>query len=153
MSRLPRQPGAPADYAIGYGRPPIATRFQPGKSGNPRGRPRGRKTMAKLLEEALMRQVTVPGEGRDRKMRMQDVIILGLVNDAARRDHRALKLLFALMDRYGDGPEHDIDLAELAQEDQAIIASYLRAQLAQGQDAAGQRDNEDQPDSDDEVAR
>ena len=29
--------------AIGYRRPPAATRFQKGRSGNPRGRPKNRK--------------------------------------------------------------------------------------------------------------
>ena len=42
------QPPAPPDdpeeepsYEVGYGKPPQATRFQPGKSGNPKGRPKG----------------------------------------------------------------------------------------------------------------
>lgn len=30
--------GAGADYEVGYGKPPRHTRFQPGRSGNPRGR-------------------------------------------------------------------------------------------------------------------
>ena len=30
-----------ADYTIGYGRPPVATRFRPGQSGNPRGARKG----------------------------------------------------------------------------------------------------------------
>jgi hypothetical protein len=33
-----------ADYVVGHGRPPKATQFAPGKSGNPRGRPRGSRT-------------------------------------------------------------------------------------------------------------
>jgi Family of unknown function (DUF5681) len=28
-------------YAVGYGRPPREHRFAPGRSGNPRGRPKG----------------------------------------------------------------------------------------------------------------
>src|SRR5439155_2145375 len=31
---------ADADYEVGYGRPPKPSRFQKGRSGNPRGRPR-----------------------------------------------------------------------------------------------------------------
>ena len=30
-----------ADVKVGYSRPPFATRFRPGYSGNPRGRPKG----------------------------------------------------------------------------------------------------------------
>lgn len=28
------------NYAVGFGRSPVSSRFQPGTSGNPRGRPR-----------------------------------------------------------------------------------------------------------------
>jgi hypothetical protein len=69
------------DQTVGYGRPPIAARFKPGTSGNPRGRPRGVKSIGKLLEEALARRVTVQEGGRARKMRAQDIIIQGLVNE------------------------------------------------------------------------
>jgi len=34
----------PRDYAVGYGKPPVGTRFQKGQSGNPEGRPRGTKS-------------------------------------------------------------------------------------------------------------
>ena len=42
-------------YTVGYKRPPIATRFQPGGVGNPKGRPKKRKTVGQTLEETLMR--------------------------------------------------------------------------------------------------
>jgi Family of unknown function (DUF5681) len=112
-------------YKIGYCRPPRSTQFKAGTSGNPRGRPKGIKSVAKLLEEALSRRVTIQENGRERKMRAQDVIIRGLVNDAARRDSRALKLLFALIDRYGITNEREIELATLNDDDQSLIDSYL----------------------------
>jgi len=34
-----------ADYEVGYGKPPKSRRFQPGVSGNPKGRPK-RKPLA-----------------------------------------------------------------------------------------------------------
>ena len=40
MTRPPKKPSA-GDYKVGYGKPPRHTRFRPGASGNPRGRPRG----------------------------------------------------------------------------------------------------------------
>jgi histone H3/H4 len=49
------------EYAVGYGKPPLHTRFRKGQSGNPGGRPRGMtggKATALALKEAY-RLVTV----------------------------------------------------------------------------------------------
>ena len=39
------------DYEVGYKKPPIHTRFKPGVSGNPKGRPKGTKNLATDLAE------------------------------------------------------------------------------------------------------
>jgi hypothetical protein len=112
-------------YTVGFGRPPLATRFKPGASGNPRGRPKGVKSLATVLDDALSRYVTVQEKGRERRMRAQDVIIHGLVNDAARRDTKAIKLLFGLMERYIGNAEGQIDRSAQSAEDKEIIERYL----------------------------
>jgi uncharacterized protein DUF5681 len=45
------------DYTVGYAQPPKATQFQPGQSGNPAGRPRGRPSLDELLLEEAARVV------------------------------------------------------------------------------------------------
>jgi hypothetical protein len=52
------------DYEVGYGRPPRHTRFELGRSGNPRGRPGGSKNLSTLLSEALQEPVIVVENGR-----------------------------------------------------------------------------------------
>jgi Family of unknown function (DUF5681) len=39
------------DYEVGYARPPVATRFQAGGVGNPKGRPKKTKTVAQAETE------------------------------------------------------------------------------------------------------
>jgi hypothetical protein len=83
------------DYEVGYGRPPRETRFQPGKSGNPRGRPKAERHLGDALRDALHRKiVVVNGNGDKRNVLAVDHIFDGLVGDSARRDRAALRQLF-----------------------------------------------------------
>jgi len=49
----------PEAYRVGHGGPPLETRFRPGQSGNPRGRPKGSKNTRTLLQEKLSEKVRV----------------------------------------------------------------------------------------------
>ena len=44
---------------IGYGRPPVHSRFKPGQSGNPRGRPKGSLNFETDLKRTLQAPVTL----------------------------------------------------------------------------------------------
>lgn len=48
---------ARASYDVGYGKPPQHSRFKPGQSGNPRGRPKGSKNKRPALNEERMKSI------------------------------------------------------------------------------------------------
>ena len=85
------------DYEVGYGRPPRHTRFEPGRSGNPRGRPGGSKNLSSLLSEALNEPVIVVENGRRRKITKRRAIIKQLVNGSAKGDWRGTKILLDII--------------------------------------------------------
>lgn len=70
------------DEAVGYGRPPSAHRFKPGRSGNPSGRPRGAlNKLAATLDRILARRLDAPdGSGGARQMSAQEASLRRLVD-------------------------------------------------------------------------
>ena len=73
-------------YDVGYAKPPSRTRFKPGQSGNPRGRPRGAKNFVTAIEGELRARVTVTENGRRKRVTKREVIAKRLVNRAAEGD-------------------------------------------------------------------
>jgi hypothetical protein len=80
-------------YEIGYRKPPTRTRFQPGRSGNPRGRPRGAKNLDTILRELAARQITVTEGGKSKRMSLLEALLRRLSGRALQGDHRSMRML------------------------------------------------------------
>ncbi len=93
MTERRRKPPRKGDYEVGYGRPPKRGRFKPGQSGNPKGRPRGRKNIHTILEETLFRLVTITENGRKRKVPAIEALFLSLLRKSLDGDMRAFEKL------------------------------------------------------------
>jgi hypothetical protein len=136
----------PSDYAVGYRRPPKATQFTAGKSGNPRGRPKGSRPVGAVLQDIMQQKVAVTENGKTRRIPALEVMLRRLANDAMRSDPRAMKLLLSLVDRYGDSPEVALRLGDVLAEDRAILAQYLQEPAGLGPEAAWKPDDEERGD-------
>jgi hypothetical protein len=90
------------EYDVGYGKPPAHSRFKPGNSANPRGRPKGSKNKAPtwsqggfdaLIREEAYRSFTMNDNGRPVTMPLMQAVIRRVGLDALNGRARAQKLL------------------------------------------------------------
>jgi hypothetical protein len=113
-------------HKIGYRNPPHHTRFKKGLSGNPKGRPKGARSLGGMLSHIIRQKIAVTENGRTRRIPALEVMLRRLANDAMRSEPNALKLLLSLVDRYVDPSEPAADLNTILAEDQAILKHFLK---------------------------
>ena len=121
-----RKTSTPIDYVVGYRRPPQATKFKAGTSGNPKGRPKGTRPIGAILHEIFEQPTRVTENGRTRRVSTLEVVLRRLAKDAMNGDPKAIQLSFSLLARYGGSPQSTPELRDLLEEDAAILRRYLR---------------------------
>ena len=104
------------DYPVGYGKPPDASKFRAGRSGNPKGRPKGARNSSTLLNQALDEKVIIKEGGRQKTITKREAAFKQLANKAAAGDQRAIQLLMSelrqLQERADAAPTEPAPLRE-----------------------------------------
>ena len=129
---------AGASYVVGYGRPPEKTRFRPGHSGNPRGRPKRPKSIREKFERELARKVAIREDGRVKKIPKIDLWVRRVIADAIKGSHQASRILIEMRSASDDEIAQGVaeqSIEELTAEDRAILDRHL-AQLTADSGAA-----------------
>ena len=121
--------GSSGEEGVGYGKPPVHTRFSPGQSGNSKGRPKSVRNFRTDLKTTLKARVDVTRDGAPRRVSTQEAALLRLREKALRGDQRALDLLISLARLYSDD---DSPAAAGPSADDARLVEVFRARVLSG---------------------
>jgi hypothetical protein len=127
-----RSGGANDGYTVGYGKPPQHSRFQPGKSGNPVGRPKGLRNFKTEVQRMLKQPVKINDGGRSRDASTQEAALMRLREKALKGDSRGLDRVVELADRYNNDEANGAIAQELSPDDREILDAYTAKVLAGG---------------------
>jgi len=113
------------EYGVGYRRPPSKTQFVKGKSGNPKGRPKGSRNLKTDLEEELQEVIGISERGRKKHLSKQRVLIKTLTAKAIGGDAKALTTLLNFALKIIDPAAQPLGSTEISADDQRIIDEFL----------------------------
>jgi hypothetical protein len=102
------------DYVVGKYRPPVHTRWQPGQSGNPRGRAKGRLNVKTELKELLRKKITIRDGETERKLSLPAANIFAHGFKGAKGDVRSTSLFLNTLRQLGLLEEGDAENIETA---------------------------------------
>ncbi len=119
---------SPNGYQVGYGRPPIPTRFTKGQSGNPRGRPKGALSIITYIERLLEETHEIVEDGQRRKRNTKHILAAQWIRKAAKGEIKAMQMLLNLAkDKQSEAgaPPNSINGEPLSEEEVMIIQRFL----------------------------
>ena len=87
-------------YEVGYKKPPIKNRFQPGKSGNPSGRRAKRKRPEEYLAGLMNQKIVVNENGVSKKMTRTEALMHRIFGAASKGDFRAIVTIIKILNTH-----------------------------------------------------
>jgi hypothetical protein len=112
------------NYEVGYRKPPVHSRFVKGRSGNPRGRPKGAKNLKTDLIEELYEHILVREGDKAYRVTKQRAILKSLAAKAMKGDTRAIGLIATFVLRLMPPDDEAVDERGLSADDRAILENY-----------------------------
>src|SRR5262245_33168860 len=113
------------DYEVGYRKPPLHSRFQPGRSGNPAGRRKALRNRETDVKRMLSTPIKVKEGGRTRIKSTQEGVLMVMREKALRGNERALDRSLALAERFNNAAAETAPAQKLDADDQAILDAYV----------------------------
>lgn len=120
-------------YRVGYRSPPKSTQFKKGESGNPKGRPKGSRSLQTILVQELKSNVTIHENGRSMTVKKGEVIVKRMVNKAMDGDHKAANLVMGVSQQHElqEALKEPSVMETLPQDDRAVMQSLMERMKSQ----------------------
>jgi hypothetical protein len=144
---LPADGGDDRNYEVGYGKPPRAHRFKPGRSGNRNGRRKGTRNLKTHLHEELETKVTVTKDGKRRTMTKGQLMATQLINNAVKGHLKSIEFLFRLLDVMNPSGDAAQGGKTLTEEQLRMLMTYFPLSEAE-QDKNGKEDGKEDGNAD-----
>src|SRR6266480_3667059 len=119
----PKKPARGDEDVVGYGKPPRAHQFKPGKSGNPKGRPKGAKSEETILRELLQHKISLNERGKARRITIHEGIFRRIIEDCLKGNTKSAAFLLNRHHAMTSGEPMESGLSE---DDDAVLEAYLQ---------------------------
>jgi hypothetical protein len=113
-------------YENGYGKPPVSGRFKKGQSGNPKGRPKGSKNLAAIIQRESRRPVRVTGPGGSRLVTRLEATVIQLGNKAVQGDIRSQREYLSLVKMSEDANNPTMSPLTSQETDQQVMRNLIQ---------------------------
>lgn len=114
------------DYDVGFKKPPKETQFQKGQSGNPSGRPKGKRNSATIWNEVKNRLVTITENGVQREVTKHEAMFIQIWNKSASGDLLAMRLAMQWTPSLEQQLAHGEVSAFSSENDKQVLAEVFR---------------------------
>jgi hypothetical protein len=109
------------DDKVGYKKPPKSTRFKPGLSGNPKGRPKKNKNFEQEVKDIFGTKIQVTRNGKKAWVTKRYALLEQLVNGAIGKNTTLMRMAIPLLRIADNVPE-----LEVLPEDKKALEKLLR---------------------------
>jgi hypothetical protein len=115
------------DEPVGYKRPPNRQQFPPGKSGNPRGRPRGAKGLKQILASEFSQRLKIMEGVKPLNVSKLQLIVKRELEKAMEGNQRAIEHVISLnIQMFGLGLDEPKEDEELTLGEQLYIEKIMK---------------------------
>jgi hypothetical protein len=115
-------------YPVGYGKPPVTSRFKPGASGNVKGRPKNSKNLKTLIRQAMTAKIAIQEGSNSRRVTKIEGVVLRQIQSALKGDDRSAMAVIKMAAQLGllDDPNGDpTEAAVFSPADEQILEQLL----------------------------